>query len=341
MGSPLYMSPEQVRSAKNVDHRTDIWSLGIILFELLTGDLPFEAETASAACAMIVVDPPIPLRFLKPDLPARLEEVILKCLEKDPDKRFQSVSEFAAALAAFASDTGRKSAERVGKVLEGPSEAPTLHGAPVRVSLADRAERERAMALAKTSPPTEGARGQASSLPVLPGRRTYDDDYTDEHEGRPRRRGGSRIARLFLLGVCGWGVWQFREEIVSSAANYLQNAAEDAGLGRLVAGDTDASAADDASAPSSVDGASSAVSVPPADASLISVPPDADTVVDAGDADGALDASDDDADVEEEDDDAATPAVATSNPTHVTPRPASHPKPKPKPPPRKRPRPRR
>jgi serine/threonine-protein kinase len=72
MGSPLYMSPEQVRSAKNVDRRSDIWSLGVILYELLSGRLPFEGDNPGAICAMIVADAPVPLRWMKKDLPEAL-----------------------------------------------------------------------------------------------------------------------------------------------------------------------------------------------------------------------------------------------------------------------------
>ena len=70
MGSPLYMSPEQIRSSKNVDARTDIWALGVILYELLAGRLPFEAETVTELCAQIAADPPAPLRAHRPDVPA-------------------------------------------------------------------------------------------------------------------------------------------------------------------------------------------------------------------------------------------------------------------------------
>ncbi len=117
MGTPLYMSPEQVRSLKNVDHRSDIWALGSILFELVTGRPIFEAPSASALCAMIAMDPPIPLRARLPQAPAELEAVILRSLHKDPAGRFQDVAQLAEALAPFATERGRASATRVSRVV--------------------------------------------------------------------------------------------------------------------------------------------------------------------------------------------------------------------------------
>jgi serine/threonine protein kinase len=117
MGTPLYMSPEQVRSLKHVDLRSDIWSLGAILFELLTGSPVFDATTASALCAMIAMDPPTPLRAKRADAPPELEAVIQRCLHKDPAGRFQNAFAFTEALAPFASQRGRLSSARVGRVV--------------------------------------------------------------------------------------------------------------------------------------------------------------------------------------------------------------------------------
>ncbi len=102
MGTPLYMSPEQVRSAKNVDHRTDVWSLGVILYELLAGRPPYMGSAAGIGAA-IVNDPAPPLRELRAEVPEALEKTIERALAKDPAARFASTDELAAALAPFSS----------------------------------------------------------------------------------------------------------------------------------------------------------------------------------------------------------------------------------------------
>jgi len=102
MGSPHYMSPEQVRSSKNVDPRADIWSLGVILHELLAGEPPFKGESMSGVLASIVADPPASLRLVRPDVPPALEAIVTRCLQKDRSQRFPSVPDLARALASFA-----------------------------------------------------------------------------------------------------------------------------------------------------------------------------------------------------------------------------------------------
>jgi Fe-Mn family superoxide dismutase len=98
MGSPEYMSPEQVRSARSVDARTDVWAFGIILYQLLAGAPPFEDETVLGVCARVLTELPPPLRVKRPDAPPDLEAVVAACLEKDLGRRLQSVGALARAL---------------------------------------------------------------------------------------------------------------------------------------------------------------------------------------------------------------------------------------------------
>jgi serine/threonine-protein kinase len=113
VGSPLYMSPEQLQSSKGVDSRTDIWSLGVILFELLTTKQPFLADTVSELIIRIATVPAPPVRSLRPDVPPGLERVIATCLEKERDRRFATVGDLAVALRDFGPRSAGASVERI------------------------------------------------------------------------------------------------------------------------------------------------------------------------------------------------------------------------------------
>jgi eukaryotic-like serine/threonine-protein kinase len=103
MGTPAYMSPEQARSAKNVDLRSDIWSLGAILYHLLSARLPFPAQATAEAFAKLLYEAPVPLRESAPWVSVALEGIILKCLQKDADERYQCVAELVDDLRPFCS----------------------------------------------------------------------------------------------------------------------------------------------------------------------------------------------------------------------------------------------
>jgi eukaryotic-like serine/threonine-protein kinase len=123
LGSPAYMSPEQIRRPKSVDTRTDIWSLGSILFELLARDPPFNADSPIALLAAVVSDPLPSIREIRPDVPPELEAVIAKCLEKKPEDRYQTVAELADALAPFA-PRSQPSISRISGILRSVSLRP-------------------------------------------------------------------------------------------------------------------------------------------------------------------------------------------------------------------------
>ena len=111
MGSPSYAAPEQLRASRNVDHRADIWALGVTLYQLVSADMPWKADTLPELSIKVAVDPPPPL---PPQLrvPAAFEQIIRRCLEKEPGRRYASVAALAEALGPFAPD-GHAAVERV------------------------------------------------------------------------------------------------------------------------------------------------------------------------------------------------------------------------------------
>ena len=116
MGSPQYMAPEQMRSSRRVDARTDIWALGTIMHELLTGMPPFTATSMPELFAMILQDPAPSLCVRRLDVPPDLDAIVLRCLEKSPDARPSSVDELARLLSPFASAASAGAADRVARV---------------------------------------------------------------------------------------------------------------------------------------------------------------------------------------------------------------------------------
>jgi serine/threonine protein kinase len=117
MGSPLYMSPEQLRSPKDVDSRTDIWSLGVVLFELLAGRPPFTAESIPELTLKITLNPVPSIRQFWMDVPESIEQVLQCCLEKERTKRYQTVGHLAVDLLPFASRRSRSTVERITGIL--------------------------------------------------------------------------------------------------------------------------------------------------------------------------------------------------------------------------------
>ncbi|WP_437663334.1 serine/threonine-protein kinase [Sorangium sp. So ce1182] len=119
LGSPLYMSPEQLRSASDVDGRADVYSLGVVLFQLLTGRTPFIAQELAQLVYMVTQGEPLRPRALRPDIPAPLEQVLLAAIARDRDRRFPTIADLALALVPFAPSHVRAAAERLFVALRG------------------------------------------------------------------------------------------------------------------------------------------------------------------------------------------------------------------------------
>lgn len=121
LGSPAYMSPEQIVMPDDVDARSDIWSIGVTLYELVSGRLPFPAASVGQVCANVLARAPRPLREVRPDVPVQLETIILKCLQKKRDDRFPNVATLAEALRALGLERRERSllpaAEPLGSAL--------------------------------------------------------------------------------------------------------------------------------------------------------------------------------------------------------------------------------
>lgn len=124
IGTVAYMAPEQMVDAKRVDGRADLWSAGLILYELLTKELPFGQANAPTLVTNILTKPPWPLSARRPDIPRELEAIVMRCLEKAPDNRFPSAAALAGALAPFATSRVRPALENIRKV--GPPRGPAM-----------------------------------------------------------------------------------------------------------------------------------------------------------------------------------------------------------------------
>jgi serine/threonine-protein kinase len=131
VGSPHYMSPEQIRTPREVDERTDIWSLGATLFTMLTGHVPFDGRSMIEVCGALLCGPAPRVGRFRDDVPTELEEVVLRCLRVDPADRYPSVVALSRALAPFGADAAHPSFDRTQSFsdsadVEAPMTAPRV-----------------------------------------------------------------------------------------------------------------------------------------------------------------------------------------------------------------------
>ncbi len=162
MGTPLYMSPEQIRSTATVDHRSDIWSLGVVFYEMLTCQIPFPGETVPKICARVLETEPAPLHSYAVGVPNGLQAVLDRCFQKDPSKRFQNVAELAIALLPFGPSRARVFAERASSILEASGQSS---GITFRFSSAPPPSLEPSVPTIPGAPPTP--RFASGTAPIL------------------------------------------------------------------------------------------------------------------------------------------------------------------------------
>jgi serine/threonine-protein kinase len=124
LGSPAYMSPEQLRNARTIDVRADLWSLGVIGYQLLTGVLPFNGSNIVELFAAIQEREPRSIRELAPDVPPAVDAALLRCLERDAAARFASVLDLGRALVPFGSLAARASLARIAQFAKVPASVP-------------------------------------------------------------------------------------------------------------------------------------------------------------------------------------------------------------------------
>ncbi len=169
IGTPYYASPEQVRSAKRIDARSDLFSMGVILYEGLAGRRPFDGPSASAVIAAVVADDPTPIASLRPDLPAALPAVVHRALARDPSARFDDARAMRAAL-----EVAKRGTESL-------RATPRLSGADTMPSSRGSSDMGRAQTLPTDRPPA----------PVVPARSGF----------------GRALAIGLVAGVAIGGAW--------------------------------------------------------------------------------------------------------------------------------------
>jgi eukaryotic-like serine/threonine-protein kinase len=108
MGSPLYMAPEQLMSAKDVDARADVWALGVVLYELVSGTTPFKGDNLPSLVTQVLHAPPRPLAEVAPEVPRELRAIITRCMDREPKKRYADAAELGAALRALRLEDDRQ-----------------------------------------------------------------------------------------------------------------------------------------------------------------------------------------------------------------------------------------
>ena len=246
MGTAEYMSPEQMRSARDVDGRADIWALGVILYELTTARMPFPGETITEVCARVFTEVPSPPSSLRSEVPPALEAVILRCLERDRGRRYQTANELIAdlrALAMNAAAVGHLAPARHASlaaaapgrtVLAAPAVEALAFGGPA-TDATPASSRSASMAPASSArgsteisySVSAGAPSGAALSPGRPGSTEIASAPPRVTTAPPRGRAVAAASAVVVvaLGVAGYGVVRTRSASPAAAAPVQERAA--------------------------------------------------------------------------------------------------------------------
>jgi serine/threonine protein kinase len=199
IGTALYMSPEQIRGER-IDHRSDIYSLGVTLFEMIHGRPPFEADSTMSLMMMHINDPVPDLRQLQPDAPENLVRVIERCLAKDPDRRYQSAAEMASGLKKVLVELQGASGS---SVLPGVVQ---LHTPTIRQSSPHQMAASSAVAVAASTGPKTAPDPSGTGMPGT------GDQITGNAAAGPGQRkwwaaGGCALALLVVICLAVSAAW--------------------------------------------------------------------------------------------------------------------------------------
>ena len=213
LGTTLYMSPEQLRSAKQVDHRTDIWSLGVVFYELLTGVPAFHGWNLIDVAANVESNKPTSLSTLRPEVSESLTAVIARCMRTDPDERYATLLELATDLAPLANPSDRESVRTISSVLYGSIAPP-----PRPVSLVVNSRPTVPAAIVPEATPQQAAADDhapeslPSDAPVTkggdPGESAPSVSSRDGSRPSPRRFGALSLAGAATLALIAGIAWE-------------------------------------------------------------------------------------------------------------------------------------
>ena len=215
LGSPRFMSPEQMRDPRMVDPRSDIWSLGVVLYRLVSGRPPFEADTLGRLLTMVMHEAPDALGAVRSDLPYGFSDTVGRCLEKDPSRRYANIAELAYALLPFAADPvrARAAADRA---------AATLSVSPRSTEVVFPPSQGSIPSAMHSGPPGQSDTGTAAP-------------WAGTHGGGLRHASRSIMlwAAMGLVGLLGIGLiaMKISQSRASEAASLAEVAAEQAHLG--------------------------------------------------------------------------------------------------------------